>query len=145
MIDDRSAAVRRHDFRPARGAARSTLRIHRLELDVRLGCEAEERATTQKVELDATLRFATTPAACRTDRLADTVCYAELGEIARALASAREYRLVEHLGHELYAAFRDRLPDDARLELVVRKVAPPVPGLLGGVSFAIEEEEEVRR
>lgn len=144
MIDERGAAVRRHDFRPARSAARTTLRIHRLELDVRLGCGADERAVPQKVELEATLRFAATPRACRTDELADTVCYAELAEIARERANAREYRLVEHLGHELYAAFRDRLPDDTRLELVVRKVAPPVPGLLGGVSFAIEEEEVQR-
>jgi dihydroneopterin aldolase len=116
------------------------LRILRLELEVRLGCEAEERAAPQKVELDATLRFATAPEACRTDRLEDTICYADLAAVARERASAREYRLVEHLGQEIYTAFRDRIPEATQLQLVVRKVAPPVPGLHGGVSFAIEEE-----
>ena len=141
MSDDRSAAAARPPFPTARiTAARCTLRVHRLELDVRLGCEAEERSQPQRVELDATIRFAAMPAACRTDRLADTICYAELAEIARECASAREYRLVEHLGHEIFAAFRRRLPEGATVEILVKKVAPPIAGLRGGVSFAIVEE-----
>jgi dihydroneopterin aldolase len=140
MLDDGSAAATRPSFPGARVATRCTLGVHRLELDVRLGCDAEERSRPQKVELDATLRFAATPLACRTDRLDDAVCYAELAAIARECASAREYRLVEHLGHEIYAACRRRLPDHTSLSLVVRKVAPPIGGLRGGVSFAIEEE-----
>ena len=140
MIDERGGAARRQRFDPEPLRARYTLKIHRLELDVRLGCRAEERARPQKLELDATLRFAAPPTACRSDRLDDTVCYAELAEVAQALAASREYHLVEHLGHELYTAIRRRLSDDTQVELSVRKVAPPIAGLRGGVSFAIEEE-----
>jgi dihydroneopterin aldolase len=141
MLDERSAAARQHLFHVDRPPARHTLCVQGLELDVRLGCEPEERGRPQRVELDATLRFRVAPAGCRSDRLEDTVCYAELAGIARERAAAREYRLVEHLGHELYGAIRRRVPDSTRLTLVVRKVAPPIPGLRGGVSFTIEEED----
>ena len=89
---------------------------------------------------DVVLRFATAPGACRSDRLDETVCYADLATLARDLVARREFRLVEHLGHELLAAFRQCIRADARLDLTVRKVAPPVEGLLGGVSFTIEED-----
>jgi 7,8-dihydroneopterin aldolase/epimerase/oxygenase len=138
MPMDRSAAAERL-VAPGDSFARHTLRMHRLELDVRLGCEAEERARPQKVELDATLRFAVAPGACRSDRLDETVCYAELAGIARALVARREFRLVEHLGHEILDAFRGYVSSDVSIDVIVRKVSPPVEGLLGGVSFTIEE------
>lgn len=141
MAIDRSSAAER--FPPPAGpVARHTLRMHRLELDVRLGCEAEERARPQKVELDVTLRFAAAPGACRSDRLDETVCYAKLAAIAQALVVHREFRLVEHLGQEILGGFRGHVAQDVRIDLTVRKVAPPVDGLHGGVSFTIEEGAE---
>ncbi len=141
MSMERSAVAERYALSPA-PTPRHTLRMHRLELDVHLGCEADERARPQKVELDASLHFATPPGACRSDRLDETVCYAELAIVARELVARREFRLVEHLGQELLAAFRRRIRSEVRLDLTVRKVAPPVEGLLGGVSFTIEEGTE---
>lgn len=124
-----------------RAAPRHTLRVHRLELDVRLGCAAAERSEPQRIELDAVIRFASPLAACRSDSLADTVCYADLAEIARRLTTAREFHLVEYLTQEIFDAFRERIPPEARLAVTVRKVSPPVPGLADGVSFTVEEEE----
>src|SRR5690606_18212430 len=92
----------------SRARLRPELRVHRLALEVRLGCSEAERAVPQSVELDATIRFAEPPAGCTSDRLEDTVCYAELATVAREIVSAREFRLVEHLGHELHGAFRER-------------------------------------
>lgn len=120
---------------------RHTIHVHRLGLDVRLGCSAAERARAQRVELDVRIRFARPLDACHTDDLDDTVCYATLAERCRHLAASREFHLLEHLGQELYRTLRGRLPEDARLTLSLRKVAPPVEGLLGGVSFILEEEE----
>ncbi len=62
----------------------TTLEIPAIRLDVRLGCEAPERATPQAVDLALVIEFPTAPHACATDRLADTVCYAGLAELTRA-------------------------------------------------------------
>jgi 7,8-dihydroneopterin aldolase/epimerase/oxygenase len=138
MPMERSAVAERYPVSAA-PIALHILRMHRLELDVRLGCEADERARPQKVELDVILRFAAAPGACRSDRLDETVCYADLAILARDLVARREFRLVEHLAYELLTAFRRRIHAEVRVDLTVRKVAPPVEGLLGGVSFTIEE------
>ena len=122
-------------------ALQATLEIDAVELWVRLGCAAPERAAPQEVRLGLTIRFAETPAGCCSDRLEDTVCYAELAEAAREHCAAREFRLIEHLAHELYALIRTRLPEAARLALTVTKVRPPVAELRGGVSFRLEERE----
>ena len=127
--------------RAAGPTQRHTIHVHRLGLEVRLGCDAAERAGPQLVELDARIRFARPLDACHTDDLDDTVCYAALAESCRRLAASREFHLIEHLGHELHRTLRAHLPDGARLTLSLRKVAPPVEGLIGGVSFIIEEEE----
>jgi 7,8-dihydroneopterin aldolase/epimerase/oxygenase len=141
MPIERSAAAESYSMTTI-SPARHALRVHRLELDVRLGCGAEERARPQKVELDVTLRFSAAPGACRSDRLDETVCYAELANAARDLVARREFRLVEHLAYEVLDAFRRHVWSDVRIDLTVRKVSPPVAGLLGGVSFTIEEEVE---
>ena len=78
-------------------AVRTTLEVPAIRLDVRLGCEAPERAVPQAVDLALVIDFATAPAACTSDELADTVCYAELAGLAGAYCAAREFRLVERL------------------------------------------------
>lgn len=106
-------------------------------LDVRLGCSAEERATPQPVDLDLALRFCGLPAACSTDRLEDTVCYAELIEAARKICAGREFNLVERLAHELFTHLRPLVPEDAELWLRATKLRPPVDALHGGVAFSL--------
>ena len=122
-------------------AVRTTLEVPAIRLDVRLGCEAPERAVPQAVDLALVIDFAAAPAACASDELADTVCYAELAGLAGAYCAAREFRLVERLAFELRDVVRTRLPHDARLALTVTKVAPPVPGLSGGVRFTIDDRD----
>ena len=120
-------------------AVRTRLEVPAIRLDVRLGCEADERAVPQPVDLALTIDFATAPDACRTDDLAGTVCYAEVTALAREYCSPREFRLIERLAAELRDVVRARLPHDAGLVLSVAKVAPPVPGLAGGVRFTIDD------
>jgi len=116
-----------------------TLEVPAIRLDVRLGCEAAERAVPQGVEIALRIRFADLPAACWTDELADTVCYAELAAALREHCAPREFRLVERLALELAGVVRARLPEGARLTLTVVKLAPPVPELVRGVSFTIDD------
>jgi dihydroneopterin aldolase len=115
------------------------LEFRRARLAVRLGCSAEERAAPQPVDLDLAIRFAAPPPACASDRLEQTVCYADLIELARQTVAGREFRLVEHLAHELFARLRPLVPADAQLWLRATKLAPPVEGLAGGVAFSLGE------
>lgn len=116
-----------------------TLEVPAIRLEVRLGCEAAERAVPQAVEIELRIRFADLPAACWTDELADTVCYAELAALLREHCAHREFRLVERLALELSGVVRARLPDGARLTLSAVKLAPPVPELVRGVRFTIDD------
>jgi dihydroneopterin aldolase len=115
----------------------SILEFRAARLDVRLGCSAEERAKPQAVDLDLAVRFRELPAACASDRLEDTLCYAELIEAARAACVGREFQLVERLAHELFMCLRALVPADAELWLRATKLHPPVDGLRGGVAFSL--------
>lgn len=116
-----------------------TLDVPAIRLEVHLGCEAPERAVPQGVEVALRIRFADLPAACWTDELADTVCYAELATLLREHCASREFKLVERLALELAGVVRAKLPESARLTLSVVKLAPPVPELVRGVSFTIDD------
>ena len=110
-------------------------------LSVRLGCGADERAHPQPADLDLSVRFAEPPAACESDKLEDTICYADLIAAARACVAGREFKLVEHLARELFLTLRPLVPPSAELWLRVTKLHPPVDGLSGGVSFALGDFE----
>jgi dihydroneopterin aldolase len=116
-----------------------TLDVEAIRLSVHLGCEADERAVPQAVEVKIAIRFAALPAACWTDALDDTVCYAELANLAREHCAAHEFRLIERLALELHGLVRARLPRGARLSLTVTKLAPPVAEIERGVRFTIAE------
>jgi FolB domain-containing protein len=120
-------------------ARQTVLAVEDLRLRVRLGCTESERATPQGVALGLSIRFAEPPPACRSDRLADTVCYAALAEAANKCCAGREFQTVERLAHDLYEQLAALLPPGAALRLRVTKLRPPVRGLRGGVSFTIGE------
>lgn len=132
--DGAAAATR---ARAERAPAVTVLEVPALRLDVRLGCTADERRVPQAVDLALTIRFAAPPAACWSDELADTVCYAELASVARSHCAEREFKLVERLACELHALLSAALPPGATLALTATKVGPPVAGLAGGVRFTI--------
>jgi dihydroneopterin aldolase len=115
----------------------AVLEFRGARLDVRLGCSEAERAAPQPVDLDLAVRFPAPPPACASDRLEDTVCYAELIEAARKLCAGREFALVERLAHELFTHLRGLVPAGAELWLRATKLRPPVDGLSGGVAFAL--------
>lgn len=48
-----------------------------------------------------------------------------------------EFSLIEHLAWRLHAAVALLLTAGTCLELELEKLAPPIPGLTGGVSFRI--------
>lgn len=114
------------------------LSIEDLEMWVHLGCSAGERATPQPVLLSVALRFGAPPRACETDELDDTICYAELSEVARGISASRDFKTVESMAWEIARGFRDRLPGSVRMTLRLAKPRAPVEGLRGGVAFTLE-------
>lgn len=117
--------------------ARHVLRLRRLHAMARLGHHASERAEPQAVTLSVAVEFARAPAACDSDRLEDTVCGAELCAALSAVCSRGEFALIEHLADGLYAAACSLVAPGSRVKIELTKVAPPIPGLAGGMSFVI--------
>ena len=112
------------------------LRIDDLAVGARIGWTADERAVEQEVRFSVELRFANAPLGTSTDELAETVDYGELANDLKALCASGEFRLIERLGAEALAVTRRRAREAKAVAVRVRKVRPPVPGLLGGASYS---------
>ena len=98
------------------------LAIERLQLDLPIGCEAEERSERQPIEVDVCLYMPKVPLGAISDELKDTICYAKCKEIISAAAYKKEYRLIEHLAYEIHSALKKELPMHLEISVKVRKV-----------------------
>lgn len=112
----------------------SSIAIQGLELDVNLGWTQGERATQQTVVTDVQIHFVAPPRACTTDQLDDTHCYDSLIASIKSHVAAREFRLIEHLGHEVFQLIKQTLPLGTRVQLRLTK-KPTIVNLTGGVAF----------
>lgn len=74
-----------------------------------------------------------------TDQLDDTVCYLKLVQAIQNLCQKKRFNLIEHLGYDVHQVVTTLLKDHSQnvadLKVTVRKIAPPVPGVHGGVTF----------
>jgi FolB domain-containing protein len=113
------------------------LRLGALRARSRLGHEPAERVWPQEVLIDVEVELAAAPRACQTDLLEDTLCADRLAAALVAVCEAGEHALIEHLAEQLCCAARSLAPPGARVTLELTKVAPPIAGLEGGMSFAI--------
>jgi dihydroneopterin aldolase len=120
---------------------RHRLRLERLRTRARLGHRPDERAEPQDVLLSVSVDFDEPPAACGSDLLEDTVCGAELCEALVQVCESGEDALIEHLAARLYRATRALVPANAHVEVELVKVAPPIAGLEGGMSFVLAGSE----
>lgn len=112
----------------------SFLRVKNLSLQVHLGCTAEERASTQEIRVDVAFRFNEPPPGEKTDRLEDTLCYAEVCAALKNHLAGREFNLVEKIGCDFHRILKARFPN-VQSQVKVHKVRPPVDDLLGGVEY----------
>ncbi|WP_108784269.1 dihydroneopterin aldolase [Wolbachia endosymbiont of Bemisia tabaci] len=115
------------------------LLISDLRLWVHLGCSAEEKSSPQLVSIDVDFTFKSPPSGLTTDQLKDTICYLEVVQNIQSLVQGKQFNLIEHLTHEIYRAINNLLLRKKRIISSVRvtthKIAPPVPGVHGGVFF----------
>lgn len=115
------------------------LLISDLRLWVHLGCSAEEKSSPQLVSIDVDFTFKSPPSGLTTDQLKDTICYLEVVQNIQSLVQSKQFNLIEHLTHEIYRAINNLLLRKKHIISSVRvtthKIAPPVPGVHGGVFF----------
>lgn len=105
-----------------------------LELSVYLGWMEAERLQKQNVILDINICFLNPPKACLTDDLSDTVCYNALVNTIKELFSAKKFKLVEHLGAELYQTIKLAVASEAKINVWIKK-QPAIPNLTDGITF----------
>jgi len=101
-----------------------TIEVSGLSLFTHVGVTAAEREVGQRLVLDLRLGLGESDATV-TDRLEDTVDYAEVCDTANLVAQQRSYKTLERL----CAAIADRLLDRYRAHAVWVKAAKPEPPL----------------
>jgi len=122
-LSDAEADGSEYDDDEERGAETVvTIEISGLSLYTHHGATAAEREVGQRLVLDLRLDLGESDATV-TDRLEDTVDYAEVCQLVALVAQQRSYQTLERL----CGAIADRLLDDFRLEAVWVKASKPEP------------------
>jgi dihydroneopterin aldolase len=122
------------------GAESVTIEITGLSLYTHHGATAAEREVGQRLVLDLRLDLGETDATA-TDRLEDTVDYAEVCQLVGLIAQQRSHHTLERL----CATIAERLLDDYPVEGVFVKATkpePPIPLPVEAVSVEVWREGE---
>ncbi|MGL9718159.1 MAG: dihydroneopterin aldolase [Wolbachia sp.] len=126
-----------------------SLLIQDLRLWVHLGCSAEEKFHSQLVSIDVDFTFKSPPLGLTTDQLEDTICYLKVVQNIQSLVQSKQFNLIEHLTHDIYITISNLVMKKkhivSSIKVTTHKVAPPVPGMHGGVLFtycnALQEQQ----
>ena len=117
-----------------------TIEVSGLSLFTHVGVTAAEREVGQRLLLDLRLDVGECDATV-TDRIEDTVDYAQVCDLANLVAQQRSYKTLERM----CAAIADRLLEryDARIVWVkAAKPEPPLPFNVSEVSVEVWRESE---
>ncbi|MDR3478201.1 MAG: dihydroneopterin aldolase [Gammaproteobacteria bacterium] len=117
----------------------SHITLSGLELPVHLGWPDTERADPQIVRLDVHFSFPEPPLGCTSDHLNDTQCYDALVSQIKVKIFSKPFRLIEHLGHEIYQTIKAALSPDIQVSIRVKKQTE-IPHLTAGVTFYYGDE-----
>lgn len=101
----------------------------------RVGCSEAERKLPHAIEVDVEM-YADLRAAGRSDRLEDTLDYAEVYRRAKAIVEKGEYRLLEAVAEGIADALKDL--GGQRVVVRVRKPHPPFGGAAAFSEVQIE-------
>jgi len=114
----------------------ASLTIKKLEFFLNIGWGEEERAQKQSVFVDIQLFFSKPPNACKTDELSDTFCYDALIQQLKNTIQSKEFRLIEHVAHQIYHLTQSILSqkNELKIKIFITKF-PPIFGLTEGVCF----------
>lgn len=110
--------------------------IERLEFQGRCGVTPEERRRLQPLAIDLELDCETAVAAA-SDRITDTIDYAEVADRIVELGSKEESALLESFAEKLLTMLFAEFPV-GRAKLWLRKLAPPLTQMTGSVGIRVE-------
>lgn len=110
--------------------------IERLEFQGRCGVTPEERRRPQPLAIDLELDCETALAAS-SDRIIDTVDYAQVTERIVELGAREDCALLETFSEKLLAMLFTEFPV-SRAKLWLRKLAPPLAQMTGSVGIKVE-------
>lgn len=112
----------------------SQLALRGIRLGLSIGCYDFEKLAPQDIEIDLWIRDEKLPLGCKSDQLADTLCYDQLVQEIRKLATEKHFELLEHFTYTLYGFIKEK----TLKPIVIRVRKFPRPELLKqGVSFTM--------
>jgi 7,8-dihydroneopterin aldolase/epimerase/oxygenase len=117
-----------------------TIEISGLSLYTRHGVSDAERELGQRLMIDVSFELAECDAVL-TDRLEDTVDYAEVCEQVALAAQERSYRTLERLGTAIAQRLSNRFGAES-IRVKVAKPEPPIPLPVEEVSVEVWTEPE---
>ena len=100
------------------------------------GVMAHEGEVGQRFVVDLELKADLAEAAA-SDRLADTISYAAIVEVAQRAFVARRFKLVEAAAGAVAEAVLDRFPRVEEVRVVVHKPHAPIPAIFDDVGVAL--------
>lgn len=103
---------------------RTALVLKDYELKLYLGVKDKERSKKQTVLLTVRIDFFQPPAACKTGKLADTVCYDALVKKIKIFCQGKKFTLIESLGAKLFSLVKQSIAKKDKLTLSVTKLYP---------------------
>lgn len=115
--------------------------IEKLDIYAYHGFFSEEERLGQRFVLDIALSTDIRASAI-SDSLADTVDYGKVVAVATEAFTARRYNLLEAAARAVATAVLDGFPKVSRVEITLRKPAPPIPATLSAVGIRLDFRRE---
>ena len=108
-----------------------------IQVPAALGVTAAERRMRRPARIDLEIGYRLS-AAGRSDRIRDTIDYAQIFRVVEEVASGQEHRLVEALGERIAKALLDTFSIDS-VSITVRK-PKPIAGVLEHTGVRLRRE-----
>jgi len=116
------------------------IKVENINSYTKIGVADNERFIGQKLKINLKVYFSLLKAG-QTDLLEDTVSYVELVEIITNLSQQREFKLIEHFGHEICLSIFAKIPKIEAIQVEVYKPHIPSPNFQGLPSINIFREK----
>lgn len=121
------------------GTGMDKITLTRMEFYGYHGVLPEETRLGQRYCFDVELLLPLEPAG-RSDRLADTINYAEVWQKVKDIVEGKPYRLIEALAERVASELLRNYTSISEITVRVTKPHPPVPAVLAGVTVEIHRK-----
>ena len=118
--------------------------VNKLLIHAHHGVMAHEQEVGQRFELDIELAVDLS-AASRSDKLADTISYGTIVEVATAAFKGRNFRLVEAAAGAVADAIFANIPTANTVTVTVRKPHAPISAIFADVGVVLRRSREPAR